>query len=206
MSYSTTATCFNPSGSGTPMTAVPSGSCSTLPVTLANFNGKRVNSTTNLLNWETEQEFNNDGFTIERSDNGQLFSPMQFIKGKGQSSSRTSYLFTDYQAGPFKRYYRLAQKDFDGKITYSSVVTINGDNSPRWKIWLSGSTLFLYNSIALEQPAALQLFNNNGQLILSKQISSSSISIPVQLSAKTVYTYRLITNKEVVSGKLTNLF
>lgn len=206
MSYSTAATCFNPSGSGTPMTAVPSGSCSTLPVTLANFNGKRVNSTTNLLNWETEQEFNNDGFTIERSDDGQLFSPMQFIKGKGQSSSRSSYLFNDYQAGPFKRYYRLAQKDFDGKITYSSVVTINGDNSPRWKIWLSGSTLFLYNSIALEQPATLQLFNNNGQLILSKQISSSSISIPVQLSAKTVYTYRLITNKEVVSGKLTNLF
>jgi hypothetical protein len=206
MSYSTPATCFNPAGSGTPITAVAGGSCSTLPVTLTVFTGKRVNSTVNLLNWETEQEFNNDGFTVERSDDGQLFSQLLFIKGKGQSTVRSSYSYTDQQAGPFKRFYRLAQKDFDGKITYSSVVALDGDAGTGWKIWMSNSTLFLYNSAPLEKTATLQLFTSNGQLMLSKQITSSAITIPVSLSSKAVYSYRLITNREVITGKLSNSF
>lgn len=206
MSYSTGATCFNPAGAGTPMTAVPGGSCTTLPVTLTLFSGKRISNTANLLTWETEQELNNDGFTVERSDDSRIFSPLKFIQGKGSSAEKTSYSFNDNGAGPFKRYYRLAQKDYDGKVTYSSVVTINGDATPKWKIWLSASTLFLYNSIALEQPAMLELFNSSGQLVFSKQITSSSVSFPVQLTSNTVYTYRLVTKKEIISGKLTNLY
>lgn len=206
MSYSTAATCFNPAGSGTPMTAVPGGSCTTLPVTLSSFSGKRLNSSTNLLSWETEQEFNNDGFTVERSDDGQIFSSLKFIKGKGVSAQKTSYTYSDNGAGPFKRYYRLAQKDYDGKITYSSVVSINGDAAQKWKIWLSGNTLFLYNSLPPEQPATLELFNSSGQLVFSRQITSSAVSFPVQLASNAVYTYRLVTKKEIISGKLTNLF
>jgi hypothetical protein len=206
MNYSTAATCFNPASAGTPMTAVPGGSCTTLPVILSSFSGKRLNTTTNLLNWETEQEFNNDGFTVERSDDSRIFSPLKFIKGRGNSSQKTSYSFNDAEAGPFKRYYRLAQKDYDGRVTYSTVVPINGDATPKWKIWLSGSTLFLYNSLPLEQTATLEVFNSSGQLVFSKQIISSSVSFPVQLTANAVYTYRLVTKKEIISGKLTNLF
>jgi hypothetical protein len=206
MSYSTTATCFNPAGSGLPMTAVPGGICSTLPVTLSVFEGKRVSSTSTFLNWKTEQEFNNEGFFMERSDDGLRFESIQFIKAKGELTAQTSYSFTDEKAGPFKRFYRLAQKDADGKINRSSIVAINGDNSTRWKIWINNSTLFLYNSQPLQQPATLQLFNSNGQLVFTKQITSSSQSIPVSLPNRNIYTYRFITSETVVTGKLYSLF
>jgi hypothetical protein len=206
MSYSTSATCFNPAGSGSPMTAIPPGTCSTLPVTLKNFSGKRLNNSSSYLSWETELEFNNDGFELQRSDDGQSFSSIHFIKGKGNSNERSAYSYKDDQAGPLKRFYRLAQKDADGKIDYSGVVTINGVNIAGWKVWFSNSTLFLYNSTTLKQPATIQLFNQNGQLVFSKQITSSSISFPVSLITNNIYTYRIITDKEVVSGKLGNTY
>ncbi len=206
MSYSTTATCFNPAGSGTPMVAITTGTCVTLPVTLNLFEGKRVNSSANSLTWVTEQELNNDGFILQRSDDGRIFSTLNFIKGKGQSFDKSHYSYTDEKAGPFKRYYRLVQKDFDGRLNYSSIVAINGDNSTKWKIWFSGATLFLYNSVPLQRPATLQLYNSNGQLVFSKPVNSNSVSIPVTLSSKSAYTYRLVTDIEIITGKLSNVF
>jgi hypothetical protein len=68
-----------------------------LPATIASFNGKLVNNTV-TLNWATNNEINNLGFDVERSDDGVQFSKIGFVSSKsssGNSVASTQYSFND---------------------------------------------------------------------------------------------------------------
>lgn len=95
---------------------------SVVPVTLTQFKGQVENEDAHLT-WETATEFNNAGFDIEKSTDGIQFSNIGFIKGQGNSFSLNAYSFVDTRFTQ-TAYYRLKQLDFDGKITYSSIVAL----------------------------------------------------------------------------------
>ncbi len=70
-------------------------------------------------------ENNNSHFILERSRDGQTFSP---ISGKilskaplGNSQTKIDYTFNDHSPLNGHNYYRLSQFDLDGKVTYSHV-------------------------------------------------------------------------------------
>jgi hypothetical protein len=98
-----------------------------LPITLSSFYAKQSADVVHLY-WRTSQEVNNDYFLVERSYNNIDFSAIGKVKGIGNSSNENNYTFDDKNAMAGKNYYRLAQTDFDGKVKYSSVVTINNKN------------------------------------------------------------------------------
>ena len=52
-----------------------------LPVTLTQFNGKKVESTI-VLHWEVSAEVNNDFYIVERSTNEQNFIKIGQVDGK----------------------------------------------------------------------------------------------------------------------------
>ncbi|MBN8706369.1 MAG: hypothetical protein J0L62_10890, partial [Bacteroidetes bacterium] len=83
----------------------------TLPVELSSFtvsaSGKNA-----LLKWETTTETNNAGFEVLR--NGQSVG---FVSGKGTTTEKQSYLFTDKNVSG-KVSYQLKQVDTDGKTTF----------------------------------------------------------------------------------------
>ncbi|MDP3928388.1 MAG: T9SS type A sorting domain-containing protein, partial [Bacteroidota bacterium] len=102
-----------------------------LPVGLNQFTIQNIEGNV-LLNWNTSWEQNNKGFMIERSTNKLLFESVGFVSGIGNSHSINKYQFIDKNAFEMAQtnqlYYRLKQIDFDGKYSYSNVLTIGNQN------------------------------------------------------------------------------
>ena len=94
-----------------------------LPVQLIFFKAVRTDAKVNLT-WATASEENNDFFTVERSGDGRNFSTILTQKGAGNSHTRIDYKDVDQQPLSGTVYYRLKQTDFDGKFTYSNLVTV----------------------------------------------------------------------------------
>jgi hypothetical protein len=97
--------------------------CVQLPVELLNFNGFAEDGF-NLLKWTTAVEINNDYFEIEKSLNGVLFEKIAQVTGAGNSNTVKNYEFVDNDAYKGITYYRLKQIDYNGTMSYSSVVAV----------------------------------------------------------------------------------
>jgi hypothetical protein len=101
-----------------------------LPVNLLNFSGYKSGSK-NVLKWTTANEQNNMGFEVQRSSDGVNYSAIGFVNSVapgGISSGELNYSFDDNTPGTSKRnYYRLSQKDLDGRNRLSNIVVISGD-------------------------------------------------------------------------------
>lgn len=97
-----------------------------LPVSLINFNVKKSASGA-MLTWETAQESNNKGFDVLRKVAGN-FEKIGFVASKasnGYSDLKLSYVFQDLNLPKADAvYYRLVQKDIDGKAFYSDIKII----------------------------------------------------------------------------------
>lgn len=203
LDYSDDPTCFNPPGSGTEMEPVSPGG-GTLPITLRELKGKRINKNQALLTWGTIQELNNDGFIVERGETASSFQQIGFIKGKELSLSPVDYQFTDDKAGPYGWYYRLIQRDLSGHYVGSAVVFVKADETKTWRVWTNetGQSLQIYLQQLQNKKVQLQLFTATGQLVLTKTITTNRTVLPVQHLQKGYYTYRLTDGAEIISGKL----
>ena len=204
LAYSDDATCFDPTGSGTPMLAVASGSCVTLPITLGELKAKRLTNGRVHLKWNTIQELNNDGFIVERGETAQQFKAIGFVKGKEFSLEPQEYDLMDAGAGPYDWYYRLIQKDIDGHLVGSSIVFVKGEESKQWKVWSSedGNTVSLYNKEAQNKNVQFMLYNSNGQLVFNKQVSGVRAQFSFHHLRKGYYSYRIVENNESITGRL----
>ena len=100
---------------------VPGGS---LPIELASFDAKCEKASVNV-NWITATEINNDFFTVERSENAANWKLVTTVKGAGNSNTMLSYSIKDNNPVNGNAYYRLKQTDFDGKYTYSNIVSVS---------------------------------------------------------------------------------
>lgn len=94
-----------------------------LPVELVSFTAQLRRDKANL-NWVTASEKNNQGFEVQRSQNGQQFTTLLFKEGRGTTTARTAYEAVDERPLAGLSYYRLKQIDTDGKFSYSPVVTV----------------------------------------------------------------------------------
>lgn len=105
-----------------------------IPVELTSFTASAMDGKV-LLNWSTSTELNNRGFEIERASSSTTgtklgTSPVQeweilgFVDGKGTTTDRQDYSFTDMPYEYGKYLYRLKQIDFDGTIEYSNAIEI----------------------------------------------------------------------------------
>lgn len=80
-----------------------------------------------LLNWITASETNNLGFDIERRsvNNNTGWQKIGFVAGKGTTTERSSYSFTDVNPVEGKSFYRLRQTDFDGSVKIFNAVEVD---------------------------------------------------------------------------------
>ncbi|MBC7887350.1 MAG: hypothetical protein H7Z13_05630 [Ferruginibacter sp.] len=99
---------------------------SVLPVSFQQFNGVLRNSGV-YLSWSVSTEINNAGFEVQRSVDGLNFHPIGFVNSKaanGNSSTLNHYDYTDIAPLAGTGFYRLIQKDRDGKQTFSTVISV----------------------------------------------------------------------------------
>lgn len=98
---------------------------STLPVTWLYFTGE-ILGTSNLLKWSTAAEQNTKDFVIEYSIDGSNWFIVGNLTAAGNSSTSRNYTFThsNLQKGEALHYYRILQRDLDGRFSYSKVISV----------------------------------------------------------------------------------
>lgn len=95
-----------------------------LPIELISFQGK-TSKTGIILNWITASELNNEKFIVEHSTEGKNFESIGVIQGSGTTLAQQKYTFIHENASLGIHYYRLKQLDFDGKFTFSPIISVN---------------------------------------------------------------------------------
>lgn len=114
-----------------------------LPIELLELNAKFEKSTNSaVIKWITAKETGNSHFEIERSENGiSQFEKIGEIDGMGWTDLLTKYEFIDNKL-PLSGgniFYRIKQVDFDGKSTYSKVLSVRAEgveaSSGVWRVF-----------------------------------------------------------------------
>lgn len=100
-----------------------------LPIELISFSGRNINNS-NLLEWSTASEINNDYFLLERSEDGYNWDEISRIGGAGNSTQILHYKYNDLSYNDLVNYYRLSQVDFDGQSETFKVISINNSIEP----------------------------------------------------------------------------
>jgi hypothetical protein len=95
-----------------------------LPIELLSFAATKAEQVVDLK-WIVSSEVNNDYFTVERTKNGTEYEEVSRVKGAGNTSQMRQYTVVDQNPLEGLTYYRLKQTDFDGKFTYSPVVSVD---------------------------------------------------------------------------------
>ena len=133
-----------------------------------------------MLNWETATELNNSGFEVERSADGKTFSTIAFVKGKGTTTEKSVYTFSDNNLVNGSYYYRLRQVDFDGTSKNSNVVQVQVTAVPA-EFSLAQNYPNPFNpstaiSFTVEKPGitTLKVFNSLGQEVTTLFMGQTS--------------------------------
>ncbi|WP_256009608.1 T9SS type A sorting domain-containing protein [Desertivirga xinjiangensis] len=155
----------------------------TLPVKLTSFQAKFDQQQVNL-NWETSLELNNSHFEVLRSTDGVQFSKIGQVSGKGNSTQKNKYTFTDQMPSPGTNYYRLKQVDFDGKAELSNIISIKL-NMKQENIFISaGKNEPVSVNISTDEvkKTRISVYNLSGNVILDEEhllaIGENKIDLP----------------------------
>lgn len=185
------------------------GDSTAFPIELVYFQ-VNLNGTNAECTWETASEKNNDYFTIEHSEDSKNFTPLGNISGAGNCTVTRRYNFTDESAPPGLSYYRMKQTDFDGKFTYSKIITL--DNTRALNQTLEIDNIYpspFDNKFTVTFKAArgtvttFRLFNQAGQIIhMEKREAKEGINVIEYIDEKAlvsgVYVVSLMNgNKEI---------
>ncbi|MFN0035637.1 MAG: T9SS type A sorting domain-containing protein [Saprospiraceae bacterium] len=171
-----------------------------LPIELISFREKVENNFVHLF-WATATERNNSHFSIERSTNGRNFSEIGQVKGAGDSFEPREYSYTDERPLQGKNYYRLRQVDFDGKYSYSRVVTATFGKASH--ITLAPMPASENVRILLAEPAQAdglwQVFDMSGRLMMAGEMLAEATEQNLNISAlpEGAYVLRLAMGQEV---------
>ncbi len=145
-----------------------------LPVELAAFQavsqGEKV-----LLSWVTASEINNLRFDVERSYDGNDFTIIASVPGRGTTTQEHSYRFEDTTPKPGEYFYRLRQIDFSGDFSLSDPIRVTVTPPRNLALWQNYPNPFNQSTaIAFDLPEAkkvsVEVYSIEGRLV--RQISS----------------------------------
>ena len=141
----------------------------TIPVELISFTAQRIDAGVDL-NWKTATETNNSGFNIERSQDGENFTQIGFVNGRGTTTEITSYNYLDTEIETGKYYYRLKQTDFDGTFKYLNVVLVDVGLPKQFELSQNhpnpfNPTTTVKFQLPVDSNVRIELFNSIGQKV-----------------------------------------
>lgn len=149
-----------------------------LPVKFSYFDAELDEKGDVNIFWKTATETNNDYFTVEKSMDGEFFTPFSIVNGSGNSSQETEYHTVDYEPFSNITYYRLRQTDFNGEMSFSNIIALKNSNE------------FDVNLLLFPNPA-----ENSFTLISMKEISSAAI---MDLNGKNIEMFTFNGNSSAV--------
>jgi hypothetical protein len=175
----------------------------TLPVQCSSFNYKTEGNKV-YLQWQTEVEFNNDRFEIERSVDGINFEKISSLP----SSSSKKYSYVDIMNVSAVYYYRLKQVDKDGKSSYICRTLKVSSNSKNLIFGIAYPNPVINElQVDIIKPISgkinIQILNIQGQVLyqLNKELTNSDHQIKINTSTLNSgnYILKLISNQGVTN-------
>lgn len=162
-----------------------------LPVNLLSFSGEQTGNV-NQLYWTTASEQNNQGFEVQRSQNGTDYTVLGFVNSRasnGNSGINLDYSYTDGNPAGTVQYYRLRQVDRDGRSKFSNVIQIKGKQAARLTISSvypnpARNEITLSITSPVRSTVTVSIINMNGQTMGQQTIAigTGSNSLPVNIS------------------------
>jgi hypothetical protein len=180
--------------------------CNILPISLLSFDAKKDKNNNVRLDWSTASEVNNDYFTIERSVDGENFTPIGTVKGFGNTNTTRNYSLLDKNPEVGINYYRLKQTDFDGRFEYFNIVAVKIESGERVNIFPNPTTGSVKVSMETSRgdDIHIKVFPIGGNVFFEKQITSNGefITEEIHLSNKGMYLVEISVNGVVRREKI----
>jgi photosystem II stability/assembly factor-like uncharacterized protein len=126
------------------------------------------------LDWTTAHEFNNDGFTIQRSLDGHEFINIDFAEAKNKPLNQYTLIDTDLPYYDGTLFYRILQTDRDGSQSYSEVRRVYL-RSIEEELGIWPNPISDEVNLSVINAGHLQIFNSGGHLIWSQDIQPKQI-------------------------------
>jgi len=170
-----------------------------LPVKLLSFTAE-IEQNHVQLEWSTASELNNDYFNVEHSFDGINFTSVQKILGAGNSANTLHYTTNHYTSFKGKSYYRLKQTDYDGKISYSDMVSVEFNDNLIFDIYpnpFSGEATF-HTSAALRN-ARLMIYNSQQLVKQIDGISDQTFTFNRENLSSGLYWIKLVQENRVIA-------
>jgi hypothetical protein len=170
---------------GTGNRVMTSGSLVTLPVNWLNINGSLNSLKQAAISWRVSEQ-NVTHYEIEKSSDAISFSKIGNIPGMGDGTN--DYTFTETQTLTGTAYYRVKQKDIDGRFSYSSIITLRNKSQHPINIYPNPAkelvTVIVDNNL-LNKNAVLA--DMNGKVLQRIKITSLSFTINIGAYPNGVY-------------------
>jgi hypothetical protein len=165
-------------------------SLSPLPVSMGDFQYAKHKDNVKL-SWNTYNEFNNHGFSLEKSKDGEVFEKVKFIPSNSQNSG-SSYRTEVTGTG---MYYRLIQVDIDGRETVAGMLYVPTDEDFHINISQQTVTADVPENALIQ----LEIIDINGQIVAKSTESAGSQHIDIQHLRQGVYYTKVITGDKIKS-------
>lgn len=161
------------------------------PIELKSFTATKLKNEVSL-NWTTLSETNNKGFEIQHSTNTKVWEELGFVAGQGDSRGEINYEFID-KTPENSNFYRLKQIDFDGRNSYSDIVSVNLNNENKIRIYPNPTNDFVYIA-GLNSNTDYFIFDKLGKVV-NRGLTNGEIDVSTINSG--VYLLKFNSNSKV---------
>ncbi|RYG03436.1 MAG: LamG domain-containing protein [Chitinophagaceae bacterium] len=158
-----------------------------LPVVWKHFEAQKHDQVVQL-SWSTSQEQLTKDFTVAHSLNGSVWKSVGSVHAAGQSTSVSHYSYVHSTPAQGVNYYRIEQRDLDGKTTYSVVRTVQFGTSDAL-ISLSSSVISggVLN-INLGNAELVRVVSSDGRIVWKGKLSGGNHQIRIANLRPGIYT------------------
>ena len=165
------------------------------PVKLAYFNAA-ISNCNSLINWKAEVEENFSRYEVEYSKDGISFTTVAKVNSKGNAAVYS----VKHSAEQGKACYRLKFVDLDGKMVYSTIISLDVNcNKSSVSVYPNPAKNYVNVLItgAEKKETSAQLFNAAGQMILHKTLQNGTTQVDISKMASGIYMFKLINSNGI---------
>ncbi len=147
-----------------------------LPIELAQFKANTQENNVKIA-WKTSSERQNAFFEIQRAWDAEHFETIGRQEGAANENQENSYSFFDKNVFTYTKktiaYYRLAQTDNDGTITYSRIlaVRLTEDTATPWQVAHFTPSSFTLTANNEEEKIQIRLLDVTGKILATQSTS-----------------------------------
>ncbi|MBL7766736.1 MAG: T9SS type A sorting domain-containing protein [Chitinophagaceae bacterium] len=175
-----------------------------LPVIISEFKGHNE-AGVNMLQWTSSQEINNSHYMIQHSTDGIHFSDLEKVNSAaigGNSSISLQYNYAHVNISEGHHYYRLAQTDLDGAITYSEIIDILAKSqSGTWTIYPNPAKDILTIQGVDLMYTSIQLLDMSGRVVLSQEVNASQASMDIKNIVPGIYSLQMVQQDRIIDQR-----